>query len=56
MESALYEASCLVVEEVMFQGGEWSAGSYEATNVVVGREVAIGSASQGDSRRHGGLL
>lgn len=39
----LDEASSLVVEEVVFEGGERARGSSEAGDVVVGRQVPAGA-------------
>ncbi|GAA5230602.1 hypothetical protein GCM10025794_36380 [Massilia kyonggiensis] len=42
----LYEASRLVVEESVSKRREHSAGRLEASDVVIGVEIAIGSASE----------
>ena len=50
----LYEASCLVVEESVREGGEHTAGRAETGDVVVGRLQAIGSAGQRSGLGHDG--
>ena len=47
----LYEASCLVVEEGVGERREHTAGGFETSDVVVGRQV-IGRAGQRSRTRH----
>lgn len=54
----LDETSCLVVEKSVFEGSQGTAWSRKATNIVVGREVAIARSRrrEASNRRHGKLL
>lgn len=50
----LYEASRLVVEESVSERREHSAGGFEASDVVIGIESAIGGAGKRSRGGHDG--